>query len=185
MGAAKDIQVAAALLLASVLAGGLNVKLRSDLPWIADAPSPEATACTAQELALPSEAMKRISTQELAQRLANPQAPVITLVDARSGQSYTQGHIPGADSFPAVTAPELLLVQSIAIRRDAPVVTYCDGGECELSESLAILLQQDVGCREVMVLEGGYAAWTQAGLPVVQGNEAGRWPLEPKEEAAP
>lgn len=185
MGAAKDIQVAAALLLASVLAGGLNVKLRSDLPWIADAPLPEASACTAQELDFPSQAMKRISVEELAARLAGPQRLATTLVDARSAEGYTQGHIPGADSFPAVTAPELLLVQSLSIRRETPVVTYCDGGECELSESLAILLQQDVGCREVMVLEGGYAAWTQAGLPIVQGSEAGRWPLDPPEELAP
>lgn len=176
MRGAKDIHVVLGLLVASVLAGALNVKFRTDLPWIAEPPPPEATSCAAEAFGAPSEDMRRISVQELADRLAGPNPQPTILVDARIGPAYLQAHIPGAESLPAVTASELLQVQSLAIRPDIPVVTYCDGGECELSESLAILLQEDVGCSEVMVLEGGFGAWVKAGLPSRSGDAPGSWP---------
>lgn len=176
VGGSKDIQVALGLLIASVLVGALNVKLRTQLPWIASPPPADATACQAEAFGAPSDTMRRISVQELADRLTGPNAQPTLLVDARAGIQYTQGHIPGATSLPAFVAPDLLQVQSLAIRPDIPVVTYCDGGECELSESLAILLQEDVGCTEVMVLEGGFAAWQQAGLPSFEGELPGSWP---------
>lgn len=180
---AKDIQVALGLLVASVLAGALNVKLRTDLPWVSDPPPPEETSCAAEGAGAPADVMRRITVQELAKRLSGPSPQPTILVDARMGALYVRGHIPGAESLPAFTAPELLQVQSLSIRPDIPVVTYCDGGECELSESLAILLQEDVGCSEVMVLEGGFGAWVQAGLPALAGDTPGQWPSEIK--AAP
>lgn len=176
MRGATDIQVALGILVASVLAGALNVKLRTDLPLVADPPPPESTSCAAEAFGAPSENMRRISVEELAVRLAGPKAQPTILVDARMGQRYERAHIPLAESLPAITAPEIVQVQSLSIRPDIPVVTYCDGGECELSESLAILLQEDVGCSEVMVLEGGFSAWVSAGLPVVGGPTPGQWP---------
>lgn len=178
VGGPKDIQVALGLLIASVLAGAINVKFRTELPWIAPPPPADATACEAEAFGAPSDALRRISVQELAARLTGPSAQPTVLVDARAGIQYTQGHIPAAESLPAFAAPELLQVQSLAIGPDIPVVTYCDGGECELSESLAILLQEDVGCSEVMVLEGGFAAWEQAGLPVIASESPGNWPAK-------
>lgn len=176
VGARTDIQVALGVVVASVLAGAINVKARTDLPWVADPPPPDATSCAAEAFGAPSESMRRISVQALAARLADPLNQPTLLVDARMGHAYLQGHIPTAESLPAQTAPALLQVQSLSIGPDIPVVTYCDGGECELSEHLAILLQDDVGCSEVMVLEGGFTAWRNEGLKIIAGDEPGQWP---------
>jgi 3-mercaptopyruvate sulfurtransferase SseA len=53
-----------------------------------------------------------------------------------------------------------------------PIVVYCDGGDCEASHDMAIMLES-AGYMEVYVLHDGYPGWERAGHPVEQGPPAG------------
>lgn len=79
----------------------------------------------------------------------------LTLVDVRSPDEYTAGHVPGAINIPV---DELEARQS-EVPRDRPVVTYCNmvhpGGS--RGERAADLLQ--ARGFEASALNGGYPAW--------------------------
>ncbi len=85
------------------------------------------------------------------------EAPLV--IDVRSAEEYAAGHIPGALNIPFDR-----VAQRIS-DLDAPrgVALYClvgpraRKGEAALSEA---------GYRSVFHLEGGFAAWQAAGLPV-------------------
>lgn len=86
----------------------------------------------------------------------------VLFVDARDDKEYRDGHIAGAKLAPANPGE---------IRRwaseDDPVVTYCSGGECDLSMSLATeLMGEDWGFARVFVFDGGLPEWVEAGYPV-------------------
>jgi len=51
------------------------------------------------------------------------------------------------------------------------IVVYCNGGDCDDSESAAILLR-DVGIanRKLFIYTGGIPEWTTNGLPVEIGG---------------
>jgi len=97
-------------------------------------------------------------------------------VDAREEDEFSLGRIPGAISLTfdqATAAPELLA----ALDPDGrPIITYCGGGACELSVSVAweILF---AGNSKVLVYMGGYPEWVEAGYPVesdLDGTQGGR-----------
>jgi rhodanese-related sulfurtransferase len=91
------------------------------------------------------------------------------IVDAREAVEFAEGHIPGSISLPydlAVTDPVLLESLDAAGR---PVITYCGGGTCEQSLSLAHELVF-AGHERVAVFVGGYPDWVAAGYPVATGE---------------
>jgi rhodanese-related sulfurtransferase len=97
-------------------------------------------------------------------------AQAALFVDARSAQEYAEGHIPGAVNLPfddVFKKPEL--AKSIA-NGGRPIVTYCGGGDCELSKSLAFALIE-AGQRKVLVFLGGLPGWKDAGNPVSTGPQ--------------
>jgi rhodanese-related sulfurtransferase len=87
-------------------------------------------------------------------------------VDARTAQEYEIGHISGAISVPD---REFLMGEidpgKILPNKDAVLITYCDGGECELALDVANGLS-DRGYNNVFVLVEGYPGWEAAGYPV-------------------
>jgi len=90
------------------------------------------------------------------------------VLDARDTDEYAAGHIPGALSLPydrAATDPESVEALDPGGR---PIVTYCGGGACEASLSLANELVFAEFPR-VAVFMGGYPEWVAAGYPVAQG----------------
>lgn len=89
-------------------------------------------------------------------------------VDARSAEEYAEAHIPGAVnlSFDEVfRKPDL--VKSID-SGGRPIVTYCGGGDCELSKSLAFAFIE-AGHRKVLVFMAGLPGWKAAGNEVTTG----------------
>jgi rhodanese-related sulfurtransferase len=95
------------------------------------------------------------------------------ILDARDPYEYDEGHIPGAINLPyetAVTDPALL--ESLPAH-GRPIITYCGGGTCEVSISLAEELIYFAGHERVAVYVGGYPEWVEAGLPVEVGAEEG------------
>ena len=48
---------------------------------------------------------------------------------------------------------------------NTPIITYCDGENCELSHNLAKFLL-DMGFTNVRILVNGWSKWQNADLPV-------------------
>ena len=91
------------------------------------------------------------------------------LLDVREPGEWQKGRVPGA-----IHVPRGLLEwmadptypnhdPRIAGRFETPVVVMCASGGRSL---LAARTLREMGYREVTSLEGGFAGWSQAGLPV-------------------
>ena len=86
----------------------------------------------------------------------------VLFIDARDDKEYREGHIAGSKLSPANPGD----IKRWATEDD-PVVTYCSGGECDLSMSLANeLMGEDWGFARVFVFDGGLPQWIEAGYPV-------------------
>jgi rhodanese-related sulfurtransferase len=90
-------------------------------------------------------------------------------VDARSKDEFVQGHIAGAINLPVEKARESGLGPVLTgLSLDFPIVTYCDGGNCEASIDLAQLLKE-YGYTDVAVFYGGWEQWQKAGYRTAEG----------------
>lgn len=103
-----------------------------------------------------------ITPQELGERLAQGRAPLV--VDVRTPQEYAAGHIPGAVNVPydqvAQRSAELVGKGELAI--------YCQkGSRARVAEEA--LRKAGAAAGDVRDVEGSFAAWEAAGLPVVKG----------------
>ena len=94
--------------------------------------------------------------------------PRAVLVDARIPELYAEGHLPGAVSFPLAEA-ESRLESFRAKYQDQSLIIYCSGYGCSDSFDLALLLLEG-GFHDVMVYEGGYPEWRDAGLEIEGGT---------------
>jgi rhodanese-related sulfurtransferase len=90
------------------------------------------------------------------------QPPVVIFVD--TSQDFARGHVPGARWVPR-GALELEIGNLVPSKDTGIAVTCCDG----CNAALAGATLQVLGYQNVSVLEGGQAAWQQAGLPVETG----------------
>jgi rhodanese-related sulfurtransferase len=86
-------------------------------------------------------------------------------VDARTQETYQEGHIKGAVSLPAYEFDDLIEGFTTKFPVSSKIVTYCSGRECEDSHELAQLLI-DEGYTDVRVFIDGYPAWEKNGYPV-------------------
>ena len=84
----------------------------------------------------------------------------VIVIDARSSQAFTAGHIPGAISLPHRTMSK---ATTAALDRNALVVTYCDGIGCNASTKGALNMTK-LGFR-VKELIGGLDWWKRDGHP--------------------
>lgn len=87
------------------------------------------------------------------------------LVDARAREIFDEGHIAGALSLPLGEVDDLLADFAAQVPTATPVIAYCSGFGCPDSFDLGMLLLEQ-GYGEVLVFEGGYPQWQDAGLPV-------------------
>jgi rhodanese-related sulfurtransferase len=95
----------------------------------------------------------------------------IAFIDARDEPHYREGHIPGACEFDPYH-PEKYFTTVLPVCQAAEqIVLYCNGGDCDDSESAAITLR-DVGIanQKLFVYTGGITEWTTNGLPVEIGG---------------
>ena len=111
--------------------------------------------------------MKSLTVSELENRLCA--GDHLQLVDVRSAGEYATGHIPGASNIPMDQAESRLA----DLTPGANVVLLCQSGQragmtCELLQGQH---------PDLLVLEGGTAAWVAAGKPVVR-TASTRWALE-------
>ena len=92
----------------------------------------------------------------------------IVVIDARSRDAYTAGHIPGAISFPH---REMSVETTATLGRSMVYVVYCDGIGCNASSKGAYKLAR-LGFRTKELL-GGLDWWRRDGHPVVASSEPG------------
>jgi rhodanese-related sulfurtransferase len=129
----------------------------------------------------------RISPQEASAKLAEG----YTYVDVRTTQEFEEGHPPGAVNVPVAHAgpggmvpnPEFLQVMSAAFERGAKIVVGCKAGGRSLR---AAQMLQGAGFTDVLDQRAGWdgarnpfgqvtePGWSRAGLPIEQGQPAGR-----------
>lgn len=102
--------------------------------------------------------LKNINVAELQAHMERGQ---IRLVDVRSEAEIARGFIQGAVKLPLNALPQ----QLHELDSTMPTVFYCQmGGRSAQAAALATAQ----GFVEVYNLQGGIAAWMQAGQPVVQ-----------------
>lgn len=86
-------------------------------------------------------------------------------VDAREGAAFSSGHIKGAFSFPLGEFETRLKSFRSSTPVDSTLVIYCSGYGCRDSALLGEKLMAD-GYRAILLYEGGYPEWKDAGLPL-------------------
>jgi rhodanese-related sulfurtransferase len=84
----------------------------------------------------------------------------IIFIDARDEEEFAEGHIKGAVLAPST--PELI---QLFPDLSTSMVTYCGGGECDVSMELATLLMNDWDYERIFVFKGGWPEWKAAGYP--------------------
>ncbi|MBE9078886.1 rhodanese-like domain-containing protein [Romeria aff. gracilis LEGE 07310] len=108
-------------------------------------------------------AIAHLTTQALAQRLCQPNPPI--LLDARTAEEFAVSHIPQARHI-----PDLPTVQAELSRQD-DLVVYCSVGY--RSARLANELQQ-AGFESVANLEGSIFQWFNEGRLLVRAGQPTR-----------
>jgi rhodanese-related sulfurtransferase len=103
-----------------------------------------------------SQDVQNLSPAELATMLRDKQA---VLVDVREPVEFLTDRIEGAISVPLSTFDPYRLPK-------ANIVFQCGSGKRSLT---AIQLSANAGLHHTAHLQGGLAAWKQAGLPTVRG----------------
>lgn len=91
-------------------------------------------------------------------------------VDARGLDEYVAGHIDIAfwmptEEFMSGHTPAALPL----LDPQSEVVVYCDGGLCDASKNVVVLLQQ-AGFTRCHILTDGYPAWAKAKRPTAVGK---------------
>ncbi len=83
-------------------------------------------------------------------------------IDARDAEEFAAGHIPGALNIPYDYYEDF--EDTIAgLPQDETLITYCSGGECDLSTDLGDYLFYERGFASVLVFSGGMTFWEEAG----------------------
>lgn len=82
------------------------------------------------------------------------------IVDVRSPEEWSHGHLPGALHIPLAALPEKLS----ELDASAPIVLHCKGGG---RSSIAASFLQSKGMSNVSNLAGGYEAWVKQGFTTV------------------
>ncbi|WP_457607739.1 rhodanese-like domain-containing protein [Nitratifractor sp.] len=85
-------------------------------------------------------------------------------IDARPFGRYMEGTIAGALNVPVKRFKRMS--RWMPVRKDAPLLIFCDGPKCDASSALARRLAK-AGYTELMVYPGGYLEWKRHKLPIM------------------
>jgi len=92
----------------------------------------------------------------------------ILFVDARNPEEFEEGHIAGAINLPYFSFDEYVK-QLAAFDKTEPLVTYCEGADCDMSIRLGNELFSK-GFKKVFVFFGGWEEWKKADYPMVTSD---------------
>ena len=124
----------------------------------------------------PAGDVPEITAQQLHLQLTgDPSAPQV--LDVRTAFEWSDSRIAGSINVPVTELKSRL--RGLRLDKKRPIVAIC--GHAIRSIPAVRLLREDAFA-DVCQLQGGMAAWTEAGLPVVEGPSA---PMERDDHAAP
>jgi rhodanese-related sulfurtransferase len=89
----------------------------------------------------------------------------VLLIDARGAAAYEREHIPGALWLGASAGYDGMIAVARAWQPGGRVVVYCDSPRCDAAQVAALRLQREMGIPDVVILKGGWSAWTEAHKP--------------------
>ena len=122
-----------------------------------------------------------VSPRELAPMLGGAGATRLLLLDLRPPEAYAAGHIPGAihidlwgvsliDTDPAPLKAFMWMIEHVlavhGVDNATPIVVYDEQSGVRAARAFWFL--EHFGHPSVRLLDGGFNAWTAAGLPVTQ-----------------
>lgn len=87
------------------------------------------------------------------------------IIDAREGSAFSEGHIKGALSLPVGEFEARLKTFLATTPVHSQLVIYCSGYGCRDSNMLGEKLTAH-GYGRILIYEGGYPEWKDAGLPI-------------------
>ncbi|WDP88876.1 MAG: rhodanese-like domain-containing protein [Desulfobacter sp.] len=85
---------------------------------------------------------------------------LVVLVDVRRPDMYSQGHLPGALSYPLSEYDQIIGRFLETVEKDAPLLLYCAGVTCRDSHTFGARLMK-LGYTDVSVYAGGYSEWQE------------------------
>ncbi len=87
----------------------------------------------------------------------------VQLVDVRRPEEFANGHLPGAKNINVLN--DDFANHFSDFDKDETIYLYCKAGGRSAKASLIL---KDLGFIDIVDMEGGYTAWTQAGLPTTK-----------------
>jgi len=111
--------------------------------------------------------LNKVAQLEIAGLRDGARAEGVQVIDVRSPEEWSHGHLPGAIHIPLAALPERLE----EIDPSRPVVLQCRGGG---RSAIASSLLMSRGLTNVANLKGGYDAWVARGLPTQKPAESER-----------
>lgn len=152
---------------------GTNSSVRAAVEPSSATNSNPAVAPLAQSMAaeLKREGLQLIDAPQAVQLFHESRLkPGIVFIDARDSSEYRKGHIPGAYEFNPYRAETYFPTVMPVCQAAEQIVVYCNGGDCDDSETAALLLR-NVGIpnQKLFVYGGGLTEWTNNRLPLETG----------------
>ena len=84
------------------------------------------------------------------------------LVDVRTAEEFSEGHIKGAINIDYLAENFSIEIQELEL--ESPVLLYCRSGN---RSSKAMKIMNELGFKEVYNLEGGIKGWISSNNPVI------------------
>ena len=112
----------------------------------------------ATAFALAAEPEKHVQAAEAAKLISDGK---ITVLDVRTADEFGEGHIKGAKNIDIFA--DDFAAQLGKLDKTKPVLVHCQSGG-RSTRSLETFEQ--LGFKDVTHLDGGFAGWSKAGLPV-------------------
>ncbi len=109
---------------------------------------------------LPVSRARTISASDLRERIGDGDS--ITVLDVRQDSEWIAGHIPGAVHIENGRLP----YDDLPLPIDRPIAIHCQHG-ARSTAGYSVLARR--GYRDVILVEGGFAAWQKAGFEVERG----------------
>ena len=147
------------------LLAGYQLETGADRVTLAP-PSPEGVAAAeayAARLAQ-EDGVRFLDIAALQAMLARRERETVYLIDVRTQEEYTAGHIPGFRWFPGGQA--IQRADDVAVVHNCPIVFACDR---QARATLTASWYRQMGFHEVYAVAGGTTAWAARGLSLEKG----------------
>lgn len=86
-----------------------------------------------------------------------------TVLDVRTPEEFAEGHIPNAKNVDFFSKSFRETLEKLD--KDAPIVMHCQSGG---RSGQALPIFKEMGFTKVFHMNGGFSAWSKAGLPVAK-----------------